>query len=96
MPTRQLAILVGLSRRTCQRLQYSQASRRRRSFLVYKHIQSTSAMGDIGLPTIGSLLCLSRLGSLGVDAVALLGIADQVGPSVLVILVCVFLLLTPT
>ena len=50
MPTRRLAILVGLPRRTWRRFQYSQTSRQRRSFPVYKHILSTRAMED-SIPT---------------------------------------------
>ena len=49
----------------------------------------------VSLPTIGSLLRLVSLGSLGVGVVALVGLPNQVGPSILAILVCVFLLHSP-
>ena len=49
----------------------------------------------VSLSTIGGLLFVVCLWSLGVGVVALVGLASHVGPSILVVLVCVSLILSP-
>ena len=90
-----IAILVCLSRRTCNRLQYSRARRPCRPFLAFQPIQPIRPVKASKSTIPRDLVFLVSLGRLGVGGVALVGLSGQVSLSILVILVCVSPLITP-
>ena len=90
-----LAILVGLSRRTCQRLQHFRARIPRRPFPPYQPMQSAHPMKDSKSTSHRKPFTSISLGSPGAGVGALGGLSDHVGPSILVILVLLSLLLRP-